>query len=738
LESERNRTEETLRQSERDLSIRNRIASIFLTIPDDEMYGEVLQVILEVTESQYGFFGYIAQSGDLVCPSMTRDVWNQCQVPHKAIFFPREKWGGIWGQSLKEKKTLYSNKQLHVPDGHIPISNSLAVPIIHQEKVIGQLVVANKASDYTLKDQKLLETIADHIAPILHARLQRDNQERERRRSEDALRESEAMYSTLVKQAREGVAIIEEGILTFANRAMTDITGYAIEEVTGKPFLDMVASECSDLIAQIYQLRMAGKKLSTFYEIKLICRDGTTKDVELSFAAIDYHGKPAMMIMARDITERKKTGDELLKIQKLESLGILAGGIAHDFNNLLAAIIGGISLLELEAGYREGGYQEAGYEGTGYEEAEHERSEHEKETAELLEMIKTASLQAKSLTRQLLIFAKGGAPVKNVASVSELLKDTVGFALSGSQVRCELSIADDLWWVKIDKEQIIQTINNIMINAEQSMPGGGTIEVRAENIVLETQSFLPLKEGRYVKISIKDQGIGISEENMVKIFDPYFTTKQKGSGLGLATAYSIIKKHNGFIRAESQIGVGTTFHIYLPSAEAQIPTTTGLEEVEAAEEGKFRPLQGKILVMDDQQLVRNTIGRILIHLGYEVEFATNGTEAIDIYEKAKESKHTFDAVILDLTIQGGMGGKETIQKLFEIDPDVKAIVSSGYSNDPIMSEYQKYGFKGIVTKPYEMKELRDVLHKVIGIDLHSGQSHEHESGVRSQESEARS
>ena len=703
LDADRKRTEEALRQSERELSIRNKINCIFLTIPDDEMYGEVLQVILEATESQYGYFGYIDRNGDLVCPSLTRDIWNQCQVPHKDILFPRETWGGIWGQSLREKKTLYANGPLPVPKGHIPISRALAVPIIHQGKVIGQLVVANKATDYTQKDRELLEVIADRIAPILHARLQRDGQERDRRQSEDALRESEAKYSTLVEQAREGVAIIEGVSLAFANRAMETITGYATEELTGKPLLDLVAPECKDLMIKRYQLRLAGKKVSTFHETKLSCKDGTIKDVELSFAAINYHGKPAMMIMARDITERKKTEEELLKIQKLESLGILAGGIAHDFNNLLASIIGGISLLELEA-------------------------EDETDASGLLEIIKAASQRAKNLTRQLLIFAKGGAPIKNVASVSKLLKDTVSFALSGSQVSCELSIPDDLWWAEIDEGQIGQAINNVMINAGQSMSGGGTIRVCAENVVIEAQSLLPLKEGKYVEILMKDQGIGIPEDNLIRIFDPYFTTKQKGRGLGLAITYSIIKKHNGYIKAESQVGVGTTFHIYLPASEKEILTVEGVEGVEGVEEvavaegvegpekKKLHPGQGKILVMDDQQLVRNTVGRILTHLGYEVGFAANGTEAIELYKKAKESGLAFDAVILDLTIPGGMGGKETIQKLLEIDPYVKSIVSSCYCNDPIMSEHQKYGFKGVVTKPYEMKDLREILYKVIKWD----------------------
>ncbi|MEW5802195.1 MAG: PAS domain S-box protein [bacterium] len=683
LDAERNRTEDALRQSERELSVRNRINGIFLAIPDDEMYGEVLQVILEITESPYGFFGYINQQGDLVCPSLSKDIWDQCQIPDKDIIFPRKNWDGLWGRSLIAKKSLYSNGPLHVPEGHIFLSRALVVPVIHQKKIIGQLAVANKAADYTQKDQNLLETIADYIAPVLHARLQRDIQESERRRSERDLRESEGKYSTLVEQAKDCVVILQEGYFKFVNKAVEDIIGYKPEELMDKPLQNILVPEYRELLAQRRELRLAGEKVPSVYEIKVICKDGKIKDGEVSISLIQYHGKPATMAIARDITERKKTEEELLKIQKLESLGTLAGGIAHDFNNLLAAGIGALSLLELEA------------------------AEYGENVSSLLEIIKTACQKAKNLTRQLLTFASGGAPVKTAVSLAKLMQDTISFALSGSQAKCELSIPADLWWTEIDQDQIGQAIHNIIINAEQALAGGGIIKVRAENVTVETQNSLSLKEGKYVKVLIQDQGVGIPEEIMPKIFDPYFTTKQSGSGLGLAITYAIIKKHEGYIGVESQPGVGTTLYFYLPSSEKRI------HMVKDVKEKQFHCGQGKILVMDDQQLVKATIGRMLTCLGYEVAFAADGAEAIELYKKAKESGSAFDIVILDLTIPGGMGGAETIRKLLEIDPDVKSIVSSGYSNAPIMSEYQKHGFKGVVTKPYEMKELSEIVYKVL-------------------------
>ncbi|HUU41290.1 MAG TPA: ATP-binding protein, partial [Desulfatiglandales bacterium] len=365
------------------------------------------------------------------------------------------------------------------------------------------------------------------------------------------------------------------------------------------------------------------------------------------------------------------------------SIGILAGGIAHDFNNLLTAIIGNLSLVELHI-----------KSGCSISEA--------------LENTEKASQQARELTQQLLIFSKGGKPVRKIASVASLLRDSARLALSGSNVKYGLSLPDNLWWAEIDEGQINQVINNLIINADQAMPGGGTIDVFAENIIVKANDDLPLKEGgRYIKISIRDAGIGIPQEYLNRIFDPYFTTKQKGSGLGLAICYSIIKKHAGHIKVESKAGVGTTFSIYLPALKRE---TFIVEDI--IEEGPACG-HGKILFMDDQEIIRDMAGEMLADLGYEVKLARDGHEAFEMYKEAKESGYAFDAVILDLTVPGGVGGAEIIHKLLEIDPQVKAIVSSGYSNDPIMSEYEQHGFKGVVAKPYKIKDLSWELRKIV-------------------------
>jgi len=406
------------------------------------------------------------------------------------------------------------------------------------------------------------------------------------------------------------------------------------------------------------------------------------RDVRFGTAFFENEAGPRVIVTLEDITEHKRMEEELLKAEKLESVGILAGGIAHDFNNILTGIMGNIGLAKMYAKPEGRVHQRL---------AEAER----------------ASLRAKDLTRQLLTFAKGGAPVKQAASIAGLIIDSAGFSVRGTNVRCAFSVPDDLWPVELDEGQMSQVISNLVINAVQAMPEGGTIQVRAKNVTVDEEQMPALKAGRYVQVTVEDQGIGISEEHLPKIFDPYFTTKQKGSGLGLAICYTIVKNHNGTITVDSELGEGATFNIYLPATHKEIPNRRVVETMIPA--GK-----GRILVMDDEQVVREVAAEMLSHLGYEVETAGDGAEAIVKYEEAKETGRPYDAVIMDLTVPGGLGGKEAIRQLHEIDPEAKAIVSSGYANDAIMANFRRYGFDGVVSKPYSVQELSRKLHEVIG------------------------
>lgn len=392
--------------------------------------------------------------------------------------------------------------------------------------------------------------------------------------------------------------------------------------------------------------------------------------------------------VAERTAELSKVNEELVKMQKLESVGVLAGGIAHDFNNSLQGILSNIVQAN-------------------------KRVNPNDEICGNLAEAEKAVLAAKNLTQQLLTFSKGGEPIKKIISITEVVRDSANLTLSGSNARCDFNIPDGILHVEADEGQMVQIFNNLFINAVQAMPGGGAITVKVENIDIDASSSMIMQEGKYVKISIEDQGAGISKENLHKIFDPYFTTKEKGSGLGLATAYSIIKKHNGHICLDSKMGVGTTFHIFLPASEKEITVGTGRIEADENEVEAPTPSNGRrILFMEDDAIIRLSVTQQLEDTEYYVETATNGTDAIDLYKRATETGNHFDVVILDLTIIGGMGGEETIEKLLEIDPNVKAIVASGYSNDPVMANYKKYGFRSVVAKPYEIEELDHALRQL--------------------------
>jgi CheY-like chemotaxis protein len=317
-------------------------------------------------------------------------------------------------------------------------------------------------------------------------------------------------------------------------------------------------------------------------------------------------------------------------------------------------------------------------------------------------------MRAKDITRQLLTFAKGGVPITRTVDLSNTIVESSEFALRGTSLKCECSLAEKLWPVEADLGQISQVIHNLVINAYQVMPGGGSCRLEAKNTLIQNGDPVPLPEGKYVEISVHDYGSGIPPEHLNKIFDPYFTTKRSGTGLGLPTAYSIIKKHGGLLTADSDVGKGSTFRIFLPVSDKTVLPAAAPEE-----QTKLFKGEGRILVMDDEEYVRDIATQLLQYLGYSVQTAQEGKEALDLYKRGRESGERYAAVIMDLTVPGGMGGKETIREFKKFDPDVKAIVSSGYANDPIMANFREYGFDGMVPKPYKLEELAETLHQVI-------------------------
>jgi CheY-like chemotaxis protein len=303
-------------------------------------------------------------------------------------------------------------------------------------------------------------------------------------------------------------------------------------------------------------------------------------------------------------------------------------------------------------------------------------------------------------------FSKGGAPVKKTASMEQIVKDSASFVLRGSNVRCDFAVSEHVWPVEVDEGQMNQVINNLIINADQSMVDGGIIEIGIENLTVAPENEMSITEGLYVKITIRDHGAGIPEEHLHRIFDPYYTTKQKGSGLGLASVYSIIKNHNGYVGVESKVGAGTTFQVYIPASENGLLEATEIKENPHAG-------SGRILVMDDEEIIREVAAEILRHLGYSVVVCSDGSEAIELYRQGIETKEPFAAAIMDLTIAGGMGGKEAAARILEIDPDAVLIVSSGYSGDPVIANFRQYGFSGVVPKPFDAEGLASELKRLI-------------------------
>ncbi|MCK5004582.1 MAG: PAS domain S-box protein, partial [Candidatus Aminicenantes bacterium] len=458
--------------------------------------------------------------------------------------------------------------------------------------------------------------------------------------------------------------------------------GYLHEEVVGKNIDDLITDREYLKEAKKFTKRVLSGEAVYPHETVRYRKDGSPVNVIVSGSPVKIRGKLQGIVgIYIDISMKKKIEEELKKADKLESLAILAGGIAHDFNNILASILVNIGLFELY------------------------KDDDSKRVSKLKEM-ESAILRAKDLTQQLLTFSKGNAPIKNPASINELLEETVNFTLSGSNVKCDFHISENLREADIDKGQISQVIQNIIINAVQAMPEGGTISVSAENLDKKEIKDLPLNKNRYIRMEFKDRGIGVPESQLKNIFDPFFTTKQKGGGLGLATAFSIIKNHDGLITVESELGKSTTFCVYLPALKTKVLKKDQKENNVVS--GK-----GKILLMDDDEMILSASGGLLEHLGYIVEEAKDGEEAIVLYKNAKNSQDPFDCVILDLTIPNGMGGKEVIKELLKNDPDVKAIATSGYSIDPIIADYKKFGFKGAIPKPYIIEELSMLINKIL-------------------------
>ena len=499
----------------------------------------------------------------------------------------------------------------------------------------------------------------------------------ERNQARAALQESARTMSNILENTADGFFAVDDAWhLTYFNRKAEDLLGRKRDEVLGRELWTSFPELKDTLFETHYRQVMAAQGPVEF--------EASDINGKMWFEVLAYPSNGGISVFFRDVTERKRIDDERLTTSKLESLGTLAGGIAHDLNNILTVISGNIGLAQLEA---------------------------PSDCGTLLSFLSKAGQAAQHaahLSSQLLTFSKGGAPLKKVTELGNLLVQSAEFSLYGSNLRADMEVANDLWTAEVDAGQVEQVINALVLNAREAMPHGGTVRLSARNIELGEAGPVLLPAGRYLKVSITDRGRGVPEELITKIFDPYFTTKPEASGLGLAISYSIIKKHGGVLHLEESSSEGSTFTFYLPASAG------AAEAAELRKNGRPpRFKHQRVLVMDDEAAIRDLTSQLLGTLGYEVTAVPDGLEAIRIYERALRRGEHFQAVILDATVRGGLGGLATIERLRSLDPDVNAIICSGYSDEAALAEFLAYGFRGALPKPFTRTELAETLKRTL-------------------------
>ncbi|MHB8123600.1 MAG: hybrid sensor histidine kinase/response regulator [Desulfuromonadaceae bacterium] len=552
----------------------------------------------------------------------------------------------------------------------------------HQRRSIQEYIFSLEEMQEQLEE--LVKARADELNC---ANLQLKDEILERRANEENLRTSEEQKTSILDAIPCAVLGVKNRMIIFANDSTEDVFGWKPGDLIGKSTRVLYRNE-EDFkeIAVIFN-KSSWKKRNN--RIEFICRKKNGDDFLCRMSAGGRHEleEKDIVIVFEDITEYKRNQEErdrlqaqALHAQKLEAIGTLAGGIAHDFNNLLTGIMGNLSVALLKSG--------------------------NDDVSTSLQRALQACERATQLTRQLLTFAKGGAPVKQLASVAEIVRDSAEFALRGANVACEFAVTDGLWAAEVDTGQLSQVISNLVINADQAMPNGGLLNIAIENVAFDRTAH-NLSAGHYIRITVSDNGGGISKTSMGRIFEPYFTTKPSGNGLGLATTHSIITRHGGQIEVTSEVGRGTTFTIYLPVSNIIKQDETQAEQVQISEG------TGRILLMDDEDFIRDVVVDMLGMMGYECVTCKNGQQACTLYKQALETGCPFSAVIMDLTIPGGMGGVETMAEISLIDPMARGIVASGHCSDPVVASFRDYGFVAAVPKPFTLSQVAETLAEIL-------------------------
>jgi PAS domain S-box-containing protein len=544
---------------------------------------------------------------------------------------------------------------------------TLGVPLLSGGRCMGTLgVAAERVDGIAPATRTVVELLAPRLAHALAMGI-----------ALDALAESEARFRDVFDTVGDGIMVadVSNRKLVMANSAVCSMLGYSPREMLALCVSDIHPKDQVEEILQMFESMVRGE-LDHAMEVPMLHKNGSVVLADTSARPTIISNKRCLVGVFRDATERLRRGQEQLQVQKLESIRTLAAGIAHDFNNLLTGLIGNISLAQMQL-------------------------DKGQQAFELLDEAQRAATRATGLTRQLLTFAKGGTPVRTHTNIVQVVRDSSNLAVSGSNVQCQLDLPNEAYAVTGDEGQLAQVFQNLVRNAVEAMPGGGTVRVQ---VSVQTG-----KRADEVCIEVVDHGPGIAPEMIDKIFTPFFTTKDKGSGLGLAVALSIVQNHGGRIQVSSKPGAGTVFRVSLPAVKGRrsVPTPSQASQ----------PGVGNIMVMDDEAMVVRAAELILQNAGYQTQGAPNGDAAAEAYREALSQGRRFDVVILDLTVPGGMGGREAAERILAIDPSARLIVSSGYSEDALMSEFRRHGFRAVLPKPYNARQLCEAVQAVLREDV---------------------
>jgi len=657
-----------------------------------ELLDFTLDEVINLTGSKIGYiYLYNETAKEFTLNSWSKEVMHQCKVTEKQTLYKLDKTG-VWGEAVRQRKPILINdfsshnpQKKGLPSGHVSLTKFLTIPIMDNGIIVAVVGVANKETDYTVADIRQLNLTMDTAWKIV---IRKQNEASlleaitDKKKAMDAVIESEKRLQMVFEHSGTANAVFDTSCVLVYNNSMsqkllnksaTECTGKSVIQLFGQPHGLAVETRMRNVIATAQPHS---------FESEFILPSGK-KWFDSSYQPlIDDNGNvTGVQVISKDITEKQRLLETVQRTDKLESIGLLAGGIAHDFNNLLAGIYGYIDMA-IKASDPLG-----------------------KAVYYLKKSLATFE-RGRNLTRQLLTFSKGGSPDRKTVDIVPLLKESVEFALSGSNVAPEFHFNCQCCLCDVDTNQFGQVIDNVVINAVQAMSQGGKITVSTDQQNVGEGQLVDVKAGDYLHITFADNGIGISRVNLSRIFDPFFTTKQKGNGLGLATSYSIIKRHDGMITVESEVGVGTTFHIYMPVSQN---TVTYKEAITVTEHSGA----GLVLIIDDEECIRDIVGDILKSMGYTVVTSSNGFDAVAILQKAKKNGQLFKAVLTDLTIPGGLGGKELIPIMRKEFESMYIFVFSGYSDDPIMANPEHYGFTDKIVKPFRKADLTALFAKYL-------------------------